>query len=386
MKRATLLIWIIALAVAGFGLYRIMVKRPAPPLVDPATATGAPLIRVAAVEIGTVEQTIRVTGTILPDYRVDLVPETSGILEVFALPDGTAIQEGMSVRAGEIVAVIGRRHLEAALREAETGLEVARSSSREAEVHLNEARRERDRMQTLYEERVISEQERDRVLTALEAAAARQQLAEDRIKQAEAALKSVRLRYEDSRVKAPVSGIISEKYLDSGSYVTPQRPLATITNLDYVEVKGGVSERHAPYLRPGITPAQVSVDAYPEMTFPGVVHRVQPEATPATRTFDVSVRLQNPQHRLKPGMFARVSITIARREDVPTVTDEALFEAEDGYAVFVVEDQTVRQRAVRLGLREDDVNEVIHGLNPGESVVIRGRHLLQDGMEVQTEQ
>ena len=101
-------------------------------------------------------------------------------------------------------------------------------------------------------------------------------------------------------------------------------------------------------------------------------------------TVEVEILVPNPDHRLKPGMFARVRLVVAEHEDVAVIPDYALVQAE-GQAphVFVVNDRRARQRSVALGLTEGSVVEVVEGLQPGDLVVTRGQHLLKDDMQVE---
>jgi membrane fusion protein (multidrug efflux system) len=101
-----------------------------------------------------------------------------------------------------------------------------------------------------------------------------------------------------------------------------------------------------------------------------------------TRHFLVKVSLDNQERVLKPGAFATVKLTIAVRENRPSLPEEALIPARDGYMVFVVENQKARQRKVRIGKRQGQTVEILEGLAPGEIVVRTGHMRLSDGEEV----
>ncbi len=380
------IVWILIVAGVGFGLYRGYLyttkKKPARRLVG--QTQDIPLVRVTEVGTGTLEQRVFVTGTIEPDFSARVMPETSGVLERFRLKDGTLVEEGLKVNSGEIIAVIEHRDLKAALHEARANLKVAESSLEEAEIQLEHARREKDRMVALYREGTATEQQRDKAVTASRTAIARVQLARDRVEQAEAVLERARLRYEEATVEAPISGVITKRYVDQGSYVNPSMPLVEINNIRYVEVKGGVAERYFQLLRPGRTKAELEVDAYPGRKFKGMVDRIQPEIDPVTRTFKVTMRIPNPKGRLKPGMFARIVLVASRKEGILIIPDAALVDSNNENMVFVVNDGTVIKKPVRTGIEERELNEVAEGLRPGELVVIRGHHLLKEGMKVKT--
>ncbi|MBS3762953.1 MAG: efflux RND transporter periplasmic adaptor subunit [Planctomycetes bacterium] len=418
MKKAIkALVGILIIALAGFGLakyYEYM--QPGEEQTQEVTKQSKepPLVRVTRIKTGTLEQRAFVTGTIHPDAQVRVMPEVAGVLEKFRLADGTLIEEGLEVKSGDLIGVVEHEDLKAALEEVKANVEqamagldqtrasldVARSTVRETEIGLAEAEREKKRMVALYEEGTATQQQRDKALTAYYTAQARLKVAHDNVEQAKAAVKSAkaavkrakatltraRVRYEDATIEAPMSGVISEKYVDEGSNVNPSTPLLKIIKIDYVEVRGAVAGKYFSLVQPGKTPALVCASAYPEKEFPGKVDRVQPELDPRTRTAKVTVRVRNSGKELKPGMFARMELIVKQKRNVPVVPDVALVQSDDDLKAFVVNDMTVHIRDVRTGMKQSNLNEVLGGLTPGDMVVIRGHHLLEDGMKVRIEE
>jgi len=381
------LVWLIALAAAGFGLYRAysytFSTGPAGVETGEEEQREAPLVRVAAVGSGDVRETAYVTGTVMADQSVKLTPELSGVLQTFSLPDGSPVEEGGLVRSGDVVGVVEHDEVKAALEEAKSSLQVAKSSVEQAKIKLEDAEREKNRMVALYEEGTVTEQKRDNAVTAYQVGKASLQVAKDEVSRARARLEKARIRYEKAEVTSPIDGIISEKYVDKGNYVTPATPLVKVVDIDHVEVQGGVSGEYLPYLKPGTTTAQVATDAFPEKSFTGKVDRVQPELDPGTRTVEITVRMENSDRLLKPGMFARVKLMLKEKTGVPLVPDVAVRQTGEGrYYVFVVQDGVARRREVRLGLEEGAMNEVLEGVSPGDKVIVRGHRVVEDGAPV----
>lgn len=340
-------------------------------------------VRAVAARAETIERVISATGTVRARAAVHLVPEAAGVLESFALPDGTPVREGARLEKGQVVARLERRHLAAQLREAETRLESALAARGETLVYLEDSEREYGRMSALYREEVIARREFDRVKTALDAAVSRVGQAEEHVNQASASLESVRLRYRDADVVSPVSGIVSERLVDEGAHVSPQTPLARLLDIDSVDVVAAVPERHLPAITPGRTPVIVRPDALPGREFPGRVTRVSPEVDPSSRTVELTVAMENPGHLLRPGMFARLEVVVERRAGVTVIPDSALAWKEAGDEVFLVTDGLVARRGIRTGLRVGGRSEVRAGLRPGDRVVISGHHLLSEGTAVE---
>ena len=382
------LIWLLAFAALGVGIFflfqLITVRQEAETQTD-AAEVQTPLVRVAVVKRRTMEQIQAITGTIEPDAAVMVVPEVNGQLEEFRLPDGTPIEEGVVVEKGQVIARIESDKLEAALDEAQANLAVAKSNVKLAEVRLDDARREKRRITALFDEGTATERQADKAHTAFAGAEAELKLSQDRVKQAEAAVQRARLTLDDATLQAPISGVVTRKLVDEGTYVTPQTPLAQIADIDQVEIRGGIPGRFFALLRPGETQARIQVDAYPETEFTGRLDRVQPQIDPATRTVMATIVVQNTGHRLKPGMFARTEVILTRQENVPVVSDAALVGTDREPAVMVISEGRVKRTPIEIGMQSAQWNEITAGVSTGAEVVVRGHHLLEDGMAVRME-
>jgi membrane fusion protein (multidrug efflux system) len=148
------------------------------------------------------------------------------------------------------------------------------------------------------------------------------------------------------------------------------------------KVLGGVSERYLPKLVTGKTTVQIKTDAYPEDIFDGTVYRVGVAIDPVTRTGEVEIRVPNPDGKLKPGMFARMTIAVSQKECV-VVPDTALVREADQTYVFVVNDNAARRCSVKLGIWQGQLHEVLTGVSPGDVVVTHGQTQLKDGQTVE---
>jgi HlyD family secretion protein len=195
-------------------------------------------------------------------------------------------------------------------------------------------------------------------------------------------------RLEDERrrmtILAPITGFVIRKRAEVGAWVRPGDPVADLIDLEPVYVVGPVSEREVGFLRPGAR-AQVTVDAYPGRTFDGEVAQIVPQADPQSRAFPVKVRVENPQHLLKSGMFARVRVEIGGGGRAVFVPKDALVRRAAGAEVFVVEDNVAHARPVRTGRTVGNLVEIMDGaLARGQEVVVVGNEALRDGARVHT--
>jgi len=391
MKKALKnLLWLLMVAAILYGGWRgmrlVQVRREAANASAAQEETGPVKVAVVPVRLGKITHSVWVTGEVQALNTVDVAPEIAGRLERLRLPDGTLIEEGVSLQKGEVVAVIERDRYEAAVRTAEAAVLVAKAAFEMAKVNLADARREKDRWTRLIADGAGTRQQLDQVVTAFERAQAELTLAKAQISQAEAALAQARVNLDETTIEAPFSGVVSRKYVDEGASVGPTTPLFRLVDIRQVEITGGVADRHYPRLMIGKTQAQVEVDAYPGENFSGCVSRLRPELNRVTRTIALTICVPNDDARLKPGMYARIRLILEEHDQVPLVPDQALLTYGGQTQAYVVNTDNARLRKVRIGLEEGNLNEVLDGLQPGERVVVRGKEMLRDGAPVEAQE
>jgi membrane fusion protein (multidrug efflux system) len=185
----------------------------------------------------------------------------------------------------------------------------------------------------------------------------------------------------DATVTARFAGMIARRHVHRGEYVVPGQKLFELVSLDPVEVEFDLPEADAGRVRRDLV-ARVEVAPYPGETFEGVVTIVSPTIDPRTRTLRARAQIPNPDARLRPGLFARVDLGVARREGVITVPEEAVLQRAEGAVVFRVVGDRAERRAVKLGAVRDGVAEVREGLGPEDRVVQRGHADLPDGAAI----
>lgn len=195
----------------------------------------------------------------------------------------------------------------------------------------------------------------------------------------------VGLQFQNAPIESTLDGLIGRVYVDIGANVSPQTAVALVVNADKVKVDLQVPEKYIPriFLK---QEAKISVDAYPEEEFSGEVTKMSPVVDLATRAAPIEISLDNPGHKLKSGMFAKVSLTIEKREAVAVILKEAVLGKEPDTYVYVIENKKAVLRKVILGLRQGALYEVKEGLREGEYVVIMGQQRLYEGVPVQSEE
>jgi membrane fusion protein (multidrug efflux system) len=314
-------------------------------------------IRVLNVEVATVEpraftETIRLTGTVQADKDVILSAEESGVVREITVDKGNWVEEGQ------------------ALFKLDDQLLAAQVDQARAMASL--AQETWERRKRLFEvDQVGSE------LAYLEAKYSAEQ--------AEANLTLLEERLARTVIRAPISGILDSRQIEVGTMVGAGTPVARIVDSNPVKITGGVPERYAQDVRTG-TDATVTFDVMPEEKFEGKISFVGAVVNPRNRTFPVEVRMPNPGGLIKPEMVANIDMVRRTLDEVLVVPQESLIRVEDGYVVFVVEEEggneVVRSREVEIGPAQDNQVVILSGVNAGERLVVVGQQSVAAGDRV----
>lgn len=188
---------------------------------------------------------------------------------------------------------------------------------------------------------------------------------------------------ENTRLTSPVSGVVTARNYDDGD-MAGTSPILTIETLAPVKMLIHVSEPHYPQVKKGMA-VSVRVDTYGEEEFPGKVSIVYPTIDPNTHTFPVEITLSNRDNRVRPGMFARATLTfgVERHTIVPDQAVVKQMGAGDHYVYVYEKNGTVSRKKVELGRRLGEEYEILSGVSGGQQVVIAGQNKLADGMAVE---
>jgi len=326
-------------------------------------ATPAKSVVLVPVSVRDVEEHVAATGQLLAKQRADVAAQVGGeITQILA-------DEGETVAEGTVVVEIDpeRRKIDLAR---------ARARAAESASALAEAERQNVRVQELAAKDIASRAQQDQARTNLEGARSRLQAAQADLGAAERAT-------ADSRVTTRFGGVIGRRFVSRGEFVQPGQKLFELVSLDPVEVEFSLPESDASRLVLGL-PLEVTVSPYPGEIFHATVSMISPVVDERTRTLRVKALLPNPDGRLRPGLFARTDLGIAKREDVVLVPEEAVLQRADGAIVFraVAGATKVERRVVTLGRIKSGEAEIAAGLSPGDSVVVRGHAALIDGAAI----
>jgi multidrug efflux system membrane fusion protein len=208
------------------------------------------------------------------------------------------------------------------------------------------------------------------------------QSTEAEVQQAQAALAQAKLNLRDAFVRAPVSGIMQTRTVETGQYVPVGTVLGTLMRRDPLLLRFQVPEQESSPLRPGIV-ARFNVGEDQTQHQARITH-VAAAATQSSRMVDITAHVLNANDpQLRPGAFARVTVPIGSPRQSPVIPQTAIRPSEKGFLAFTVNNGVAQQRVLTLGMRTADGQvEVRDGLQAGETLVIRGAEALKDGAKV----
>ncbi len=324
--------------------------------------------------VGEVREELLLTGSLKPKEAVDINPKSTGRLEKIHFLVGDR------VRTGDLVAEMENDELEQQVKRSEASYGVAQANITARKAELENANADLDRAKLLFDEELLSPQEYGQAQTSLEVMAAQLQLAEAQAQQAFAELSEFRIRLAQAKIYAPLSGVVSARYVDVGALVAPNNPIIRLVNLATMVTQGNVPERSVGKLALG-NDAEVFVDAMPDQDFRGRVARIAPVLDAATRSAVIEIDIDNPEYVLKAEMFARITLDLGTMRSATLIPRDGLVYRGQQPGVFVVEEESQRPifRSIETGLTREDQVEVLANLDPGTRIVGRGATMLRDG-------
>ncbi len=295
-----------------------------------------------------VETGTPVRGDVLAVYSGTAPIEAFAEADVIAKVEGeireVLVEEGDEVEKGQVLARLDGDRL--------------RLELNESRARLRKMQRDFERNRDLREKGLLSEGDYEKLQFDLESLQASYNLA------------SLELDY--TQIRAPISGVISERYIKLGNTIRVNDPLYRVTNFDPLVAYLHVPEREYQQITPD-QPVAIDIDALADKTILASVTRVSPIVDPETGTFKITIEIRDESRRIKPGMFGRISIIYDRHENVLQVPRSADMEEMGVESVFVVEDDKAVRRIVQTGYGENGMIEITEGLDDADNVITVGQ-------------
>ena len=292
-----------------------------------------------------------------------------------------------TVKRGQVVAELDNDEYVQTVAQAQADLEVARAKLSEAESALDIAKREFKRTESLLKRGIASDSEFDAIRQDRLAKQAQLKVARAQVTKAESSLESANIRLGYTKVTAGWTGsdehrVVAERYVDEGQTVAANAPLLLIVELQPIIGVVFVTERDYAHLKPGQL-ISLTTDAYPDEEFPGRIDRIAPVFRKSTRQARIEMTIDNPQYRLKPGMFIRATVVLAQVPEATIIPEQALTIRDDRSGVFIVSEdgRSVAWHEVKAGIREGNRVQV-EGQGLSGRVVTLGQQLVKNGSAI----
>jgi len=321
------------------------------------------LVKVELPQKGTLAKYFNYKGTVSAWKTANIAPDASGRV-------GRILKkQGDKVAQGELLATLDMTSLELMQKQARAAMAVAQTAYQNAK--LNE-----ERMKKMLENKAISSMQYENTKLALDAA-------DTQAKSAKANLDLVDYTAKNAYMKAPFAGIIAAKNMEEGDMINPMmgmgQSILTLMDLSKVKVTVDAPAEEIERIRIG-QKCLVKISSRPGETFSGEVFSKNLAADPLSKTFKVEVKIDNPEMKIKAGVYADISIEYVHKENVYLLPLSALLAGDK--EVMVNENGVAHKRAIGIGLKNGKNFEVTSGVRPDELVIIEGNYDLKEGTAV----
>ncbi|WP_231864747.1 MULTISPECIES: efflux RND transporter periplasmic adaptor subunit [Sorangium] len=372
------------------------------PARDTAAPRQKPAVRFGKVTVRPLAQTLDISGTLVADETSEAATQVGGLVV------SVAVDVGARVKKGDPLVVLDARNValqsqaaSAAVAQARAKLALQDGASpkgidpdqvpevRAAKQSMELAKSEAERVKQLYDQGAVPQSTWDAARTQAQNAAAQYEAAVNGIRATVAALTSAQAQaglaskaVSDTTVRAPFDGAIAEKRISVGEYASPGRVVAVVVRDNPLRLRIDVPEADIAHIEVG-KPVSVSVAAFPDRLFPGVVKRIGASLKASSRTLPVEAEFDNSEGKLRPGLFAQGQLTLTGESRTAILVPESAVGTSGTSArVFVKSGDRVTERLVKPGRKVEDLVEVVGPLSEGDEVAIDKVSELADGIEV----
>ncbi|WP_199608675.1 efflux RND transporter periplasmic adaptor subunit [Flocculibacter collagenilyticus] len=306
-------------------------------------------IEVSTIDSGDISSTYQTTAILEAKEETEVTSKVSGIVEKIF------VEEADYVEKGQIIAQLDSNRFELQLQK--------------AKAEYNRVKSELNRIEKVHGKKYVSADQYTQLKWQLEAAKVQLNIA--------------KLDVEETSIKAPISGFIAKRHAKVGNLINQyqENSLFHIVNLDELQGIIHLPEQQLQFVKPKLNATlKLSAISQPQKAY---IERISPVIDAQTGTFKVTLKVPNPQHTLKAGMFAKVDINYDTHTNVVRIPRTAVIEMDNQHTVYIVEENKVSKKILEIGYQEGGYYEVINGVATGQQVVTAGHNNLKDQAKVQ---
>lgn len=362
-----------------------------------------PIAEVLTVHAASSQQQLTLPGTVIPLATVHIYARATGYLKA------RYVDIGDKVHKGQLIAAISAPDLDASVLQQQSALQGSRQALSKAQSQQTLAQVTFDRVHTLVQHGVLAQQDDDQALATLRSATDDARAAQSAIHVAEAALQHAAALAGFEQLRSPINGTVTARNVEVGSLIAASgsgeglipTPMASqtggpptggaqgnelfqIADTSNLVVFITAPEMDAPFLQTG-QPAKLTFSEMPSETFVGTVTRTSDSLSQQTRTLLLEIKVADPEHRLRPGMFASVDLSFRSADPGVLIPGDSILPLAQGQFVAVVENGIVHLKPVHAGRDLGTQVYVTTGLRDGESLVVNPTDAIKEGAHVTTQ-
>lgn len=306
-------------------------------------------VEVVSVKRGTISSSIVTTASLEAHRQVTMVSETQGIV------DKLMVDEGNTVKEGQVLAELRSLDKQAALQK--------------AQIRVQNAQIVLDRKQRSFDQKLISQAEYDTAKYEMDTARAE--------------LKGAQVDIDHSTIRAPFSGTVTERFIEKGQNVNTSQNLFTLVDRTPLRAKIYLPEKEVFELKLNQS-VDLSLNSQTDVSFKGEISQINPSVDPKTGTVKVTVEIAKAPEQVRPGSFVDVRLITEQHNNSLLVPKKALLEEAGEQYVYLIANGVAARKTVQIGFTDDQHAEVLSGVNSGDTVVVAGQGSLHDGSKTET--
>ncbi len=365
--------------------------------------TPAVSVVVAPVTEGEMESSLYLVGTAYPLISTTVSAQVTGNIERFTIDEGTFVEEG------EVLSQLEKTLKTIEVKRAKAQLNQTRAERLKLDSEINQAQFQVDsrtatlkklelnkgRMDDLFSKDMVTLEQKQNAHLDFERGFAEVEEAKAYLNTKnleigvveatkafhEAEVAQAEYNLKKTNITAPFHGVITKKHKELGEWVSEGEAIVELINIVKILVHTNVAEQDIKDIVRG-QPVEVIFDAYPDKLYQGSVKEIIPQADLKSRTFPIKIEVDNKEHKLYAGMFARLKLILGKKRKALLAPKDAILRADGGKYLFVIKNSTAHRVEVKTGREKENAVEVEGALEAGDKVVVTNNEVLRDNMPV----
>lgn len=360
----------IIIILLGTFAYRVADKffKPKPTIAE----QGVP-VEIETAKLGSIQNDLLLTGNAEAEEQVTISTKRSNRIERIYVAENQAISHG------QLLVQMDVSDLNAQMAQNNAQVTASQASANQVKTQMNNALTNLSRMKSLFAQGAISQEQLDNAQTQYSALVAQHQASLAQTKAMRSGVSYVAALAGDTSIKAPFNGMVIAKSAEVGEVIDAGKPILVVAKVDRMKVKASVSEMDVRKIKVG-QEVKVTIDALPGEAFKGRITQILPEVTVQSRSLVAEIIIENPEFKIKPGMFARANITTEKHDQVVIIAKQAVIYKDNKSYVYIVEGDKSKLIPVTLGINQGQKVEIVNGVKAGDKVITVGQNVIDDNI------